>query len=203
VHPGGRFNGVRRFELPIPIASGHDFVGNTRYRVSLTATDSDRLENLASVTVYPEKVNLSFQSVPNGRTIKIDGLSYVTPFLKDSLVNYQHAVEAVDTSDHIFSSWSDGGAQTHALVVPARDSSYTVIFNPPEVPRITAVKYASGTLSLSFASAVGWSYIIESKENLGDGSWVVMLTVPGDGSVQTVSDPQPPGASRFFRLRLE
>jgi hypothetical protein len=38
---------------------------------------------------------------------------------------------------------------------------------------------------------------------LGDADWVELLTVPGDATVQTVSDPQPAGASRFYRLRLE
>ena len=203
VHPGGRINGTRSFDLPIPVASGHDFTGDTSYRVSLTVRDSDGLQNSSSVTIYPEKVNLSFDSVPTGRTIKIDALSYTTPFIKDSLVNYQHTVEAVETSDHTFFSWSDGGAQTHTLVVPAAAASYTAMLRPADLPHITGIGITDGALSLSFPSAVGWTYVIEYQDNLGAASWETLLSVPGNGAVQTISDPQPAAASRFYRLQLE
>ena len=59
VHPGGPINGVKSGTFTIP-TSGHDFSGNTRYRIALTVTDSTGLTATQSVIIYPRKVNLSF-----------------------------------------------------------------------------------------------------------------------------------------------
>ena len=42
------------FTIP---TSGHDFSGNTRYRVTLTVTDSTGVSDTKVVTVWPTKVN--------------------------------------------------------------------------------------------------------------------------------------------------
>src|SRR6185295_9690794 len=48
VHPGTPITGVQGGTLTIP-TSGHDFAGNTRYRITLTVTDSDGLTATRSV----------------------------------------------------------------------------------------------------------------------------------------------------------
>ena len=62
-HPGpGPFSGSSgSFVVP---TSGHDFTGNTSYEIVLTATDSSGLSASTSVVVYPQKVNLTFNSSP-------------------------------------------------------------------------------------------------------------------------------------------
>ena len=65
VHPGTPLTGVTSGTFTIP-TSGHDFGGNTRYRITLTVTDSDGLQSSRSATVYPEKVNLNFDTTPPG-----------------------------------------------------------------------------------------------------------------------------------------
>src|SRR4029453_13209245 len=68
VHPGTPITGVKTGTFTIP-TSGHDFSGNTRYRITLTAVDYTGLTETKSVTIYPEKVNLSFAPVPSGLTL--------------------------------------------------------------------------------------------------------------------------------------
>ena len=46
VHPGTPVTGVTGGSFAIP-SSGHDFSGNTRYRITLTVTDSDGLARAA------------------------------------------------------------------------------------------------------------------------------------------------------------
>src|SRR5262249_30063185 len=67
VPPGLPITGVKSGAFTIPITA-HDFSGNTRYRISLTVTDSTGLTATQSVIVYPRKVNLSFDTVPSGLT---------------------------------------------------------------------------------------------------------------------------------------
>ena len=63
VHPGTPITGVTSGTFTIP-TSGHDFSGNTRYRITLTVTDSDGLQSSQSAIVFPDKVNLTFDTAP-------------------------------------------------------------------------------------------------------------------------------------------
>ena len=86
------------------------------------------------MNIYPDKVNLSFASQPNGLTVKLDGISMTTPFTYDEIIGFQHTI-SVDSPQFFsgnryeFASWSDGGAATHVITVPASDRSYTAAFN--------------------------------------------------------------------------
>jgi glucose/arabinose dehydrogenase len=131
VHPGSTVTGAKSGSFTIP-TTGHDFEGNTRYRISLTVKDSDGLTTTKSVIIWPEKVNLTLNTVPAGLTVYVDGVARATPTTVDTLVGFNHSVEARDqtvgSSSYTFASWSDGGAQTHTITVPAADQSYTANF---------------------------------------------------------------------------
>jgi glucose/arabinose dehydrogenase len=152
VHPGVPVVGTRSGSFTIP-TSGHDFSGFTRYRVTLTVTDSDGLTASTSVTVFPEKVDLTFDTVPSGRTLYLDGIAKTTPFVHDTLIGFTHTVEARDqiagTNAYTFASWSDGGAQTHDLVVPDSPQSYTASFS---VSSVTSTTMSAPTV-LTYGSA--------------------------------------------------
>ena len=93
VHPGASQTGVKSGTFTIP-TSGHDFSGNTRYRVALTVTDSSGLTDTRSVLIYPDKVNLSFSTVPAGLNVYLDGVAMTTPFVYDTLNGFNHTISA-------------------------------------------------------------------------------------------------------------
>ena len=113
---------MRSGSFTIP-TSGHDFSGNTRYRITLTVRDSTGLTSTKSVIVQPRKVNLSFDTVPSGRTLYLDGIAKTTPFVYDTLVGFNHTIEArnqiAGNTSYTFASWSDGGGQQHTITVPS------------------------------------------------------------------------------------
>ncbi len=137
VHPGTPVTGVTGGSFVIP-SSGHDFSGNTRYRITLTVTDSDGLRTSRSVIVRPRKVDLTFDTVPSGRTIYLDGIAKTTPFVHDTLIGFNHTIEARDQTAngtvYSFNSWSDGGGQSHTITVPSSAHSYTATFDSAPVP---------------------------------------------------------------------
>ena len=149
-HPGTPVTGVSSGTFTVP-TSGHDFSGNTRYRVSLTVTDSTGLTDTKSVVVVPSKVNLTFGTVPAGATLYLDGIARTTPFVYDTLIGFQHTVEARNQTsggnNYTFASWSDGGAQTHTVVAPATAQTYTATYNVAPLPSgpITFVQQTSAT----------------------------------------------------------
>src|SRR5262249_50796797 len=93
VHPGGTGTGVKSGTFTIP-TTGHDFQGNTRYRVALTVTDSNGLTDTKSVIIWPHKVNLTLNTVPAGLTLYVDGIARSTPSVLDTLTGFQHSFEA-------------------------------------------------------------------------------------------------------------
>ena len=138
VHPAQTLNGATSGSFTIP-TSGHDFSGNTRYRITLTVTDTSGLRDTKSVIVWPEKVNLTFNTAPaTGLTLFLDGIAKTAPFTYDTLIGFSHTIEArsqtVGNTNYAFSAWSDGGAQTHALIVPAADQSYTATYTASPAP---------------------------------------------------------------------
>src|SRR5262249_11840754 len=131
VHPGTPIVGVKSGTFTIPI-TGHDFSGFTRWRVALTVKDSDGLTSTSAVIIYPRKVNLTFDTVPSGLTLYLDGIAKTTPFVYDTMIGFQHTIEARNQISnglaYTFSNWTDGGAQQHVIVVPNADSSYKATF---------------------------------------------------------------------------
>jgi glucose/arabinose dehydrogenase/PKD repeat protein len=138
VHPGVHEVGVKSGVFLVP-TSGHDFSGDTRYRFTLTVTLPNGLTDVESVTVWPSKVNLTFDTLPAGLTIHLDGIAQPTPLVYDTLIDFQHDIEAPDqstvTTIYTFDDWSDGGTQMHTITVPATDASYTASFT--EEPNTT------------------------------------------------------------------
>jgi glucose/arabinose dehydrogenase/PKD repeat protein len=131
VHPGVHETGTKSGTFTIP-TSGHDFSGNTRYRITLTVALPNGLTDSKTVFVWPTKVNLTFATTPAGLTFYLDGIAQPTPLVYDTLVDFHHTIEAPNQSTpstiYTFDHWSDAGAQTHTITVPATDTTYTATF---------------------------------------------------------------------------
>ena len=122
-HPflGPTAGGSGSFVVP---SSGHEFAGNTRYQVIVTATDGDGLSTSASAFVWPQKVAVAVDTTPSGLELTVNGVVRRAPFVLDSLIGFQHSVAAASSqllggSLYTFSSWSDGGAAAHTYTTPA------------------------------------------------------------------------------------
>ncbi|MBX4200052.1 PQQ-dependent sugar dehydrogenase [Candidatus Parcubacteria bacterium] len=137
VHPALPTVGSKSGTFQIP-TSGHDFHGNTRYRFTVTVTDSDGLKSSASVIIYPDKVNLTLDTVPSGIGLTLDGLAITTPTVYDTLIGYNHVVNAPTTTQGAntfnFANWSDGGTQQHTVVVPSSPLTLTATYSQVQSP---------------------------------------------------------------------
>jgi hypothetical protein len=188
VHPGTPVTGVKSGTFTIP-TSGHDFSGNTRYRITLTVTDSTGLTDTKSVLIYPDKVNLSFATVPSGLTLYLDGIAKTTPFVYDDLIGFTHTIEARNQTAggtaYTFQSWSDGGAQTHTIMVPSTNQSYTATYRATTVATPTFVQVSSA-VPQSPQSAVGTTFT--KAPAAGDLNAVVIGWNEAAGNVTSVSD---------------
>jgi hypothetical protein len=104
--------------------------------------DGHRLERAAIVTGRPSSIRRKSTSrstaFPAASTLTLDGLPMTTPTVYDTLVGFNHEVEAPDQAVlqtlFTFTSWSDGGAKKHIITVPAADSSLVATYTASQNP---------------------------------------------------------------------
>ncbi len=211
VHPGIPIVGVKSGTFTIP-TTGHDFSGNTRYRIMLTVVDSSGLTSSAFVTIWPKKVNLTFNTVPSGLTLYLDGIAKVSPFVYDTLVGFNHTIEARNQTSgattYTFSSWSDGGTQQHTVVVPGAGAAYTATYtaststSTPTFVQVSAAtpQISQATVTIAYPSAqiagdanivaIGWndatSTITSVTDSAGNAYQVAAPTTQGSGVSQAI-----------------
>ena len=196
------------FTIP---TSGHDFDDFTRYRVTLTVTDSSGLQSSSTVTIFPQKVDLTFAGAPAGATMYLDGIAHTTPFVYNDLIGFSHTIEAPDQTingtTYKFVSWSDGGAQSHTIVVPEVNQTYTATYTavataPPAFVQVNSavpqtnqstvtVRYTNAqTAGNTNILAIGWnnatSNITSVTDSAGNTYQLAVPTARGTGVSQAI-----------------
>lgn len=116
-------------------SDGHPYAGTTGYAITLTATDSDGLSASITVNIFPEKVNVRFSSVPEGRLVHIDGEPHLLPFVLDTMIGFKHTVEAAEEDCrgtdivYSFTDWSTGeAANMLQLTAPEKDMDVVAVY---------------------------------------------------------------------------
>ena len=101
--------------------------------IRLTATDSGGLRSTARVRLNPKTVVLTFQTNHAGLKLAVNSTATTAPFSTTVVVGSSNSVSApspqtVNHATYYFSSWSDGGAQSHVIVAPATGTTYTATY---------------------------------------------------------------------------
>jgi PKD repeat protein len=73
---------------------------------------------------------------------------------------------------------------------------------PPATTIATPILSGSN-LSFSFATVAGFSYTVVYKDSLGDPTWQVLQTVPGDGTLKTINVSATTPGQRFYRISAQ
>ncbi len=149
--------------------SGHDWHDDTGYELTLSVTDSDGLSGTDTIRVRPDKVDVTFATVPAGIPIFVDGIALGTPIVYDTLINFEHTISApssycLNEENYIFESWSNGGAATQDYTVPASDQSLTATYTsvgacqdqPPQNGLVFRVEADSG-VTTSGSTVTAWN----------------------------------------------
>jgi hypothetical protein len=140
----------------------------------LTATDSGGLTSTVTRRLDPRTVDLTMATVPTGLQLVFGTSAANAPFTRTVIVGSQNTVSAPSPQtsggqDYTFSTWSDGGAGTHAVTAPAANATYTATFTG--VPAQTTTTYISDVSWVS--SSNGHGPVERDRSNgedgLGDG----------------------------------
>ena len=103
---------------------------NVFYRIHLTVRDSGSLLHSVSRDVIPRKVTITLAATPSGPQVTLDGQPQITPVSFLGVVGMIRTIGApspqtISGRQFTFRSWSDGGTQTHTIVTPAANTTYT------------------------------------------------------------------------------
>ncbi len=118
------------FDIPV---SGHDFSDSTGFEITLKVTDSDGLSNTVVRSIFPDKVDLTFDSsgVPGGVNLVLDGVSRTGTFVYDTLIDFTHTIAAPKTVTaggtlYTFQGWSNGvNTAEQTITVPTANQKIT------------------------------------------------------------------------------
>jgi hypothetical protein len=106
-------------------------------------------------TGTPRSVTIATE--PPGLDITVDGTGYSSPQTFSWQPSSTHSIgttspqSPVPGTRYLFSSWSDGGAQSHAIAPPDEDTTYTAFFTTQYLLTTTASPAAGGSIT-----AGGW-----------------------------------------------
>jgi len=148
--------------------------------LQLTATDAQGLQGTTTVRLNPQTVVLSFASSPSGLQLTVGPDSATTPFTRTVIIGSANSIsapspQALSGTNYTFSSWSDGGAQTHNITAPASPATYTATYTggggPPPGTYVSDLTPTQATN--------GYGPVEKDKSNGEDGA--------GDGNTITLN----------------
>ena len=113
-------------------------ITNIFYRIYLTVTDTNGYQQSVSTDVLPQTSQLSFTTVPSGLPLFLDGQPLSTPASLPAVVGMSRQLSAPLSQDDAgtnvsFVLWSDGGAPTHDILVPATNAALTASYVQPGI----------------------------------------------------------------------
>jgi hypothetical protein len=179
----------------------------TNYAFNNWIGDLTGTTNPQTLTVNaPKTVTASFvppsivvTSVPLGRTVIVDGVTYTSPAGFVWAPGSAHTISTTASqtapgSQFTFASWSDAGALTHTVVAPAGPAIYTATFDARYQLTISASPVGSGSVSPASGSyypsgqTVSVSAVPSSPYNFGSWSGPVVSSSSTSTSV-TMNGP--------------
>jgi glucose/arabinose dehydrogenase len=111
--------------------------------LTLTATDSGGASASTTVRLDPQTVVLSFQTSPSGLSLAVNQASTATPFTRTVIIGSANSVTATSPQtlnglSYGYSSWSDGLAQSHTIVAPTTNTTYTATYTSTSFAVVTS-----------------------------------------------------------------
>ena len=113
------------------VAPDHEWYAFIEFK--LTVTDQGGLSNETTVSIDPKTVQLNFDSNPSGMALVVGGVQQVTPFSRPAIIGSENTMIGVTPqpmggNTYAWSSWSDGGAQSHEVLAGTASASFSANF---------------------------------------------------------------------------
>ena len=191
----GTLSGVSTGAFSVPLRG--ETSTNVFFRIYLTARDSGGRETTVFRDVVPRTSTLSLQTEPAGLPLTLNGQTIATPTNLPGVAGSSYSVGVVGPTkvsgrDYDFTTWSDGGAASHAITLPETNFTLKAVFRIPTVlvPTNAAWKY----LVTGSAPASAWTTVDFNDEGWPSGAAQLGY---GDGDEATVIGWGPDSNHRY------
>ena len=168
-HPYQSFEDVDSGSFAAP---DHEYPSHLEVRY--TVTDPGGLSDTTSVLIYPETTTITMGSSPSGLSLDLNGENVATPFTRTVIVGSTNALNApspqsLSGSSYEFVSWSDGGAQTHNVVVSA-PATYTATYTLATTVGVSieTTKFNPKNVAIALGQIVRWTNTSAVNHNVTD-----------------------------------
>jgi hypothetical protein len=106
---------------------------NVFFRIHLSVSDSGGLQNSTFRDVRPRTATITLSTNPSGLQLTLDGQPQTAPIVFAGVVGMIRTIgtpspQTLNGRQYVFRSWSDGGTQTHNIVTPAANTTFTARF---------------------------------------------------------------------------
>jgi len=128
-------------------------------RVALSSGDINGVKTMYAAIAPPPPppppsgVTVTLASNPTGRTLVVDGANVTAPASYTWTVGSVHTVSApsaiVGNTNYTFSSWSDGGVQTHSITTPSSAVNLAAAYSTKHKVTVTSSDATMGTTGIS------------------------------------------------------
>lgn len=168
------------------VAPDHEYPSRLELRLIARDSSNPSITDTESVLMEPQTSTMSFQSDPSGLQITVYATPGTTPFTRTVIVGAQTTISATTPqtlggTNYSFSSWSDGGAQTHTVTATAAPQTFTATYGisaGPVVWNSWDVVTQSGSPQGRVTSSSGFSADLEFYESDNNFGIVKSVLLP-------------------------
>jgi hypothetical protein len=192
-------------QVPFPLGftvsrAGQVYIANNLLhsvsRLEPACPDRATIDSTYGVTGVPRRLDTLPQTAVAWRWSVIRRASGSTADLSDAGVG--NPTFTPDVADLFVFQLMATNALGHRCVrtveLNAISPGVAVLFNPA---------YTSGVFSVSVPTVPGQAYVLEFKDTIEGGAWSALPSRMGDGTSIVLVDPNSPGQTRFYRVRLK
>lgn len=113
--------------------------------IELTAIDALGLTEVVTQALQPNRVTVTFATIPSGRQLTVNELTFTASRALVSWEGFGLKVGGPAQQDTPgnwlrLASWSDGGAPSHTITTPAAAATYTATFGPAKVSLLPVIR---------------------------------------------------------------
>jgi PKD repeat protein len=103
--------------------------------LTVTATDAGGLTDTETMQLDPQTVRLTLASEPAGAAMTFNSETATAPLTHEVIARSRNSIgvttpQTITGQDHVFESWSDGGAASHDVTAPDSDATLTANLTP-------------------------------------------------------------------------
>jgi hypothetical protein len=157
-------------------------------------------------TINSNTVQLIFQTSPVGLAYLVDGTTYTSAQALTLAIGSTHKIAVSSPqinagTQHIFATWSDGGAQSHLITVPPTSTTYTANFKTAYLLTTATSPTFSGTVAPASGSYYPSGSVVNLTATPNSGyafnNWVGDVAHSGSGST-TIAMTAPQSVTAYF-----